>query len=302
MNNSFLAERVARDIDAQVGKVLKDLGNPSPPLNLADVRALLRLDLQYYSSSDVGLLTEVVHRLRIGAKRIGQGEGTLGSIIKKLQLVALLIPDRKAILLDSGLPKPKFRWAESHEIGHSIIPWHAGMMQGDESRTLSLACQEKLEAEANFAAGRLLFFQDDFRDRLLSGPVSIERVKELSKEFSNSITTTLWRTVEAIEDPAFGILSMHPQKLVSEEEQPVRHFIRSRAFAEQFSKVDPTLLFFNLGQFCWGVRGHLGNGEILIPDDCGRMHVFHAEVFFNHHDALTLGTHESVREFSVAVI
>jgi hypothetical protein len=41
------------DIDELVAKVLRDLGNPEPPLRLAVVRDLLTLDLKYYSSTDL---------------------------------------------------------------------------------------------------------------------------------------------------------------------------------------------------------------------------------------------------------
>jgi len=39
----FLDGRSERDIDAQVARVLRGLGNPEPPLDLDAVRELLRL-------------------------------------------------------------------------------------------------------------------------------------------------------------------------------------------------------------------------------------------------------------------
>jgi hypothetical protein len=44
VRNSLLRVHTAQDIDDQVDKVLRGLGNPPPPLSLDDVRALLKLD------------------------------------------------------------------------------------------------------------------------------------------------------------------------------------------------------------------------------------------------------------------
>lgn len=65
MYNHLLRPLTAADIDAQVEKILRGLGHPEPPLDLHLVRELLRLDRQFYSSSDTGWLREKVSRLRV---------------------------------------------------------------------------------------------------------------------------------------------------------------------------------------------------------------------------------------------
>ena len=72
--------------------------------------------------------------------------------VQNLSLKALYLPDQKRILLDQDLPLLKHRWNEAHEIGHDIIPWHTGMMLGDTEQTLTPACHQIMEAEANYAA------------------------------------------------------------------------------------------------------------------------------------------------------
>ena len=62
----------AEDIRKQVARVLRDLNNPEPPLKLADVRELLKLDLGYYSKTDLSLFDEVSHRVKVGGKRLLQ--------------------------------------------------------------------------------------------------------------------------------------------------------------------------------------------------------------------------------------
>ncbi|MDR2409710.1 MAG: ImmA/IrrE family metallo-endopeptidase, partial [Bacteroidales bacterium] len=61
------------------------------------------------------------------------------------------------------MPEKKKRWAEAHEIGHSILSWHQVFLHGDPNSTLSIGCKEKIESEANYTAGQILFPQAIFR-------------------------------------------------------------------------------------------------------------------------------------------
>lgn len=121
-------------------------------------------------------------------------------------LKTLYVPETKRILIDADLADLKKRRAEAHEVGHSLIERHEPYMHGDQKVTLSVACYKELEAEANFAAGRLLFLRDGFRDRLLAAPVDFDAIKALSRTFGKTITTTLWRAVEAMDVPAVGLI------------------------------------------------------------------------------------------------
>lgn len=142
MKNIQLGTRTVADIDAQVVKVLRGLGNPEPPIDLAVVRDLLRLDRQYYSTTDDGLLRETVSKLKVAGLQILMRPTLLREAVQSLSLKALYLPDQKRILIDKDLPKLKHRWNEAHEVGHDIIPWHEGMMLGIRSRrSLRLATQ-----------------------------------------------------------------------------------------------------------------------------------------------------------------
>ena len=57
-----ISKRASQDIDDVIDRILRDLGNPEPPLKLEDVRELLKLDLTYYSKTDLNLLDEMSHR------------------------------------------------------------------------------------------------------------------------------------------------------------------------------------------------------------------------------------------------
>jgi hypothetical protein len=56
VKNVSLGHRTIADIDGQVTKVLRGLGNPEPPVDLRLVRELLKLDRGYYSTTDDSLL------------------------------------------------------------------------------------------------------------------------------------------------------------------------------------------------------------------------------------------------------
>lgn len=152
-----LQPRVRQDIQARTDKILRELGNPEPPLNLDDVRALLQLDRDYFTGDSDGLLQATVSKLKRGGLQILQRPMLLIDAVKKFDLRALYLPDRRRIMIDDSIPKPKHRWLEAHEIGHDLLPWHHDMLLGDDRLTPTPSTHDKMEAEANYAAGSLVF-------------------------------------------------------------------------------------------------------------------------------------------------
>jgi len=210
VRNRFLDSRTARDIDLQVAKILRGLGNPEPPIVLADVFDLLKLDRQYYSTQDDSALREFFSKAVIAGKQIARRPMLLLDAVKKWDLKALYVPDRKRVLIDQSQPPLKWRWNEAHEAIHSVTEWHQTLLHGDNAFSLSPDCHEQLEAEANFGAGRLLFLQDQFVEFSRSSSPTFSLVQCASKKFGNTITSSLWRLVEALDIPALGIVSQHP--------------------------------------------------------------------------------------------
>jgi hypothetical protein len=306
MKSTEVAGREAEDIKNLVSKIIRGLGSPEPPLNLEHVRELLRLDRHYYRSTDTGLINEFISRMRIGTKQFLARPTLLIDAIRKFELSALWIPDSRRIMVDKAVPKLKWRWNETHEIGHSIIPWHAPFLHGDTQTTLNLKCHEIIEAEANYAAGQLLFLQDRFIDDSRSLPATIESVKQLAADYGNTITSTLWRFIEETsEKPMVAIVSQHPKRPKPDFDplQPCKYFIPSPTFRHHFGKVTELQLFAGIKDYCsYRSGGHLGNGEVRLADDRGAFHIFEFESFFNRYEALTLGSYKSQCRTAVAVL
>ena len=296
--NRFLNTRTAKDVDHRVERVLRGLGYPEPPLVLPDVRELLKLDRAFYTAEDPGIAREVISRIRVAGLQVYRRPTLLVDAIKKSSLKALYLPDRKRILLDRTLPEKKHRWHEAHEIGHSIIPWHADVMLGDNAYTLSQDCHEQVEAEANFAAARLLFLCERFTDEVRSLDPSIKTIKELHGSFGNTLSTTLYRFVEVAgaKRPMVGMITDHPHETrrpaTFDPSKPCRHLIQSPAFARYFDKLSEAELFSSVAGYCGRQGGGpLGEEELVLTDDNGNRHRFFFETFFNRYDALTLGTY-----------
>jgi Zn-dependent peptidase ImmA (M78 family) len=296
--------RTAHDIDERIGRVLRGLGQPEPPLRLDDVRELLKLDRQFYSADDPSMLHEVVSRIRVATIQVAHRPMLLLEAIKKWSLQALYIPDRRRILLDGSLPEKKHRWSEAHEIAHSLIPWHDDVMHGDNRHTLLPHCQAQIEAEANYAAGRLLFLRDRFAEEARDLPPTIETVQSLNGTFGNTISSTLWRFVETVgaARPMVAMISGHPHVSRRADDfhpsKPCRHCIQSPAFQSHFSQVSEQMLFQAAVSYCNAKNGGpLGSTEISLRDDNGDDHVFVFETFFIRYrppgvgEALTLGVY-----------
>jgi hypothetical protein len=234
MKNPTVEQSEANDISDSVQRLLRDLGNPEPPLSLATVRDRLKLDRGYYSSKNTTGLGELVHKLKVGTKQIVQRPMLLIDAIRTLSLRALYFPDSKRILIDEDLPKLKHRWAEGHEIGHSLIWWHKDFLLGDSDYELSPACHAIIEAEANYACGQLLFLQQKFIDDAMSLGVDFKTISTLYSRYGNSLTSTLWRFVESHQGskPLVGIVSGHPHHPAADFDplNPCRYFVQSPLF------------------------------------------------------------------------
>ncbi|MEQ5840137.1 ImmA/IrrE family metallo-endopeptidase [Paraburkholderia acidicola] len=289
--NQFLDDATIEDIDGKVDRILLNVRGSGDLVRLEDVRGVLKLDLRYYSKTNPSTVDHVLHALKVGAKQVLKDPLLLVKAVTKFDLKALYVPETRKIYIDEGLHDIKKRWSEAHEIVHSVIPWHAGYALGDTNTTLSPACHERIEAEANFGAGRLLFPRARFLEAARSISPSMAELRNIARTFGNSITSTLWRYVEESQVAAFGLISKHPHSGEAANEI-VEYFIRSRLFDLRFAHVSEVFLLEQVRMHCSRkTRGPLGQGEIIIGDLHGERHRFLVDIFSNGHKVLTLGNY-----------
>ncbi|NKN03077.1 ImmA/IrrE family metallo-endopeptidase [Rhizobium leguminosarum] len=294
MRNIILSRGTASDIDKQVNKILKGLGNPEPPLKLDDVRELLKLDRRYYSTTDDSFLRETISKLTVAGAQVIKRPSLILDAVKKLDLRALYLPDRRRILLDAAQPDAKQRWNEAHEIGHSLIPWHEDLMLGDQEQTLIPSCHDQVEAEANYAAGQLLFLQSQFQIAANDSAPGLDSVRSLKGAFGNTYTTTFWRFIEDShrDVPMIGLIGGHP-RYPKQGQTDFRHIIESPAYRAMFDSLSVEHLLHSMRTYCkYQKRGPIGVGEVNIVDKRGETHVFLFESFSNTYDCLTLATYQ----------
>lgn len=297
--NYILRRKTQQEIDERIERVLVRLGHPEPPLDLRIVRDLLSLDLVYFRKDDPSLADEVISRMRMASKQVIRRPMLFFEAVAKFDLRALYLPDNKRIMLDQSQPELKHRWHEAHEIGHSIIPWHEGAMLGDDRLTLHQSCHDQVEAEANFAAGRLLFLRDRFTAEARDHEPSLKAVRTLKPTFGNTYTTTFWRCIETwgTSVPIVGMISDHPhparRSARFDPASPCDHLVRSPAFAAGFGALGETELFNLVSGYCQPRRaGPLGEAELVLTDDNGDAHCFEFESFGFKHQVLTLGIYK----------
>ncbi|MFA5263338.1 MAG: hypothetical protein WC378_05890 [Opitutaceae bacterium] len=308
MKNLVLQPHVRRKIDERVDRLLRDLGHPEPPLRLEEVRALMRLDLRFYRSDDPDLVKETIHRLTMAGKQILARPTLLGEALRKCSVSALYSLDRKRIVIDQTVPKLKHRWLETHEIVHDLLEWHEAANYGDNEITVKQSCRDKIEAEANYGAGQLLFLRKRLAAEVDGSAVSVALVRQLAQTFGNTHASTLWRVVETAgqDRPLVGVIHYHPHPRFTSSKfdpaNPCRHFIQSDAFLRQFAQVSEHDIYALLAGYCAPRRGGpLGESTAILTDDNGEEHEFAFETFGFGHECLTLGMHLRKRAVSVRV-
>lgn len=287
--------RERQDIDKLIAKVIRDLGNPEPPLRLNLVRDLLALDLRYYSTTDIGPLLEFAHRIKVAGKRLVAKPSLMLEVVRKANLSGLWMPDNRQILIDKGQPQLKHRWIEAHEIAHSLVPWHTDFLLGDNDLTLDPGCHAIIEAEANYGAGRLIFLGDQFSKDAKDCALSFKAIKLLQSKYGNTLTSTFWRFVED-RDPAlaaFGLISQHPHHNdigQGPNGEPVHNFVRSEAFRSRFSSVTPMDVYALVCRNASYTRnGPVVGGVEALLDDSGVPMSFVLDGFSNTYHLLTYG-------------
>lgn len=305
MSQKLIGEFEAQDINVKIDRILRELGNPEPPLSLDLVRNILNLDRKYFSKQNTSFLDDLAHRVMVGGKQMKR-PGLFIDVIKKANLSAFYVPDQKRILIDEDIPTPKHRWIEAHEISHGLIPWHTEFCFGDNKITLRPECDRIIEAEANYGGSRLLFLGDRFGEEARSQELSFKAIQDLSKQYGNTLQSTLWKMVEDKnpDQAVFGMVSVVPRHphIGAEEFGKQPRLIRSQRFREQFYKVSAEQAFGLLDKHSnYRKRGPIVDGTDILTDVNGNDFKFKLEGFSNTYSLLSFGACSDARATIVHV-
>ena len=282
-------DRVTRaEIERIAAATLRDAGLTEPPLSVEKLLQYVQLHRDYYDLANPGFLDRAKHKLRIDGHK-------LVDIINKVRLQAVLLFDENRICIDQELPKIKHPWASCHETGHRLLPWHKPFFFGDTAQTLDPNYQADLEAEANYAAGRLLFLGNRFTEEAKDLVPTIKVIKSLAKRYRASLTTTLRRYVEQGPDFAMAMLVSTPpwSKQPAGQEHRWRHFIPSGRFSTLFPEIAAESLRTVLDEHVAYRRGgKVAEFRLELVDARGDRHELRAWSFNNQYYLLTLFVEE----------
>ncbi len=203
MVNEGIGEYEAEDIRKIVARILHDLGNPEPPLNLAQVRALLNLNIGYYSTANTTLLQDVAARMKVAGKQVLQRPMLWSKRSRKLSCRHCGCLTRNVSSLTRLSPSQNI--AGSRGTKSVTVSFHGtgSFLFGDNEYTLDPICHAIVEAEANYTASQLLFLQQRFSQEARDGVLEFKTINAISRRFGNTLTTTFWRMVED-RDPRFA--------------------------------------------------------------------------------------------------
>lgn len=289
------------DINDLVDRLLRDLGMPEPPLNLDQVRQLQKLDLSYYSKTDLNLLDEMAHRARMAGSTILSSAKRMADVVSQYGLRGLLMlkENDKKIFIDDSVPALKHRFIISHEITHDLLPWHRALLLGDNEATLSPSCHQVMEAEANYGGRRLIFMGKRFHAEARDISVSWTSIEMMKKRYGNTLTTTLWQFVCERDPghPVFGLISRHPlhPEIGRDHGGDVAYFIRSDGFRQYFSNVSEQDAFNALRSYVSGKkRGPMGEDIQVFFNANGEACDFEMFSFSNGYELLTYGVYKGL--------
>jgi uncharacterized protein DUF955 len=207
------------------------------------------------------------------------------------RLLGALWFQERTIFVDEQQSEPRRRFTEAHELAHALCPWHEAALRLDTEDELFRPVAEAIEAEANVAAGMLLFQGGSFAVRAGADPPTIELAHALAREHGASLHATLRHLVETHACPAALLATgRFPAR---DGTLPVWLDTRSAAFSARFghgrrAALHPGTAIHELAEAS-RTAGH-ARGKIRLRDSSGRRRTCAAESYYNRHTFLVLIT------------
>jgi IrrE N-terminal-like domain len=217
----------------------------------------------------------------VSAKKPGRLGRILGAFWK----------EERVVFIDEEQRESRRRWTDGHEAAHAMCAWHGEVLALDDETTLFKELRERIEEEANFGAGQLIFQGGRFHRRALRDQIAMATPIELARTYGASRHATLHHYVEEHPYPVALLVAGRYQR--ADGSLPIWRSVESAKFTERHGRLADRLpnrkLTLDEDQDSPMAeivrRSRLQTDPpskvVRIPDRDGRRRKFVAEAFFN---------------------
>lgn len=141
----------------------------------------------------------------------------------------------RTVFVDTSEPEPRRLFTDGHEATHAICDWHDEALKLDNEDTLFREVKDRIEAEANFGAGHLIFQGGRFHRRALKEQVSIRTPIGLAGEYGASRHAALHHYVD--EHPDTVALLAAGRYPYCDGTLPIWRSVQSQEFLRRFGRL-----------------------------------------------------------------
>lgn len=207
------------------------------------------------------------------------------------RLLGAFWKEERIVFIDEEQGTSRRQWTDAHEAVHVMCGWHTEILRLDNEDTLFKDLHDRIEGEANYGAGHLVFQGGRFHRRALTDQISIRTPIALSSSYGASRHATLHYYVEEHPFPiALLVAGRYPH---ADGTLPIWRSVESESFLQRHGRLEQLLpggkLLVEDGAdaplaeiIC---RSKLAvdppNCDVTIPDLDGGERKFIAEAFFN---------------------
>lgn len=127
----------------------------------------------------------------------------LPEVGEQLEIRGILNISEKQIIINSTESEQRKRFSNAHELGHYTLPKHREILYQCTKEDMSHLTYLIIEKEANQFAANLLFKGSSFDNYINNfDNLTFRLIKDISVQYSSSITAALRRTIEQYKKPA----------------------------------------------------------------------------------------------------
>lgn len=213
------------------------------------------------------------------------------------RILGAYLYDEEMIFVDRDESEPRVRFAEAHEVGHAIIPWHRGSFQLDNEDRIFGDTELLLENEAKLAGAHLIFQGASFIERALDFETGLDAPIALSDDYGASMHVTIRHYVEHHPEPVAVLITGRYENMPG---LPIFTSLASASWRDRYGDLAPkcggshlAVLHGDGRPFGDIIDAALRSSQsvakaIKVPDHNGDKHKCIAEAFFNQYNVFVM--------------